>query len=34
MEAASPNVTKLENPFFCDSLILTGQLFILSQEGR
>lgn len=28
MEAVSPNVTKLENPTFCNSPTLSGQLFM------
>lgn len=33
MEAVSPNGTKLENPIFCNSLILSRQLFML-ESGK
>lgn len=34
MEAAPPNVIKLENPMFCSSLILSRQLFMLESGGK
>lgn len=34
MEAVSPNVTKLGNPIFCNSLILSRQLFRLESGAK